>query len=189
VLPYILRLSENIKKLGNENNIRVVFKSKETIKSKKGNFKPKSKKLFPKEVIYNIPCECGKSYIGETVRTVEVRLKEHQVSIKRCDTDISKLTEKNVTTGHRFKWDDVKVIGKESNWRKRKIHEAAEILKRADKVISTPSFEIDPVWLPLSHNTRLRPKYKATENPPVRLSARFRAPDQPITVPKLTTRL
>jgi len=188
VLPYIPRLSEKIKKLGNKNNIRVVFKSKETIKSKIVNFKPKSKKLSPKEVIYNIPCECGKSYIGETGRTVEVRLKEHQASVKKCDPDISKLTEHKLKTGHRFKWEDVKVIGKESNWRKRKIHEAAEILKGADKVISTPSFEIDPVWRPLIHNTRLRPKYKATENPPVRRSARLRARVQPITAPERTTR-
>ena len=186
VLPYIPRLSEKIKRIGNKYNIRVVFNSKETIKSKLVNFKPKSKKS-PKEIIYNIPCECGKSYIGETGRTVEIRLKEHQASIKKCDPDISKLTEHSLKTGHRFKWEDAKVIGKESDWRKRKVHEAAEILKGAEQVISTPSFEIDPVWRPLIRNTRIRPKFKRNINlpAPVRRSARLkeRALKSSATVP------
>jgi hypothetical protein len=51
-------------------------------------------------------------------------------------SNISKLSEHKLTIEHRFKWEDLKVIGKESNWRKRKIHEAADILKGADKVIT-----------------------------------------------------
>ena len=116
-----------------------------------------------------------------------MRLKEHQASIKKCDPDISKLTEHSIKTGHRFKWEDAKVIGKEIDWRKRKVHEAAEILKGAEKVISTPSFEIDPVWRPLIRKTRLRPKYKRSEVAPVRRSARIRA--QQAVGPEVTRRV
>jgi hypothetical protein len=31
----------------------------------------------PQQKVYSIPCECGRSYIGETGRTLAVRLHEH----------------------------------------------------------------------------------------------------------------
>jgi hypothetical protein len=67
--------------------------------------------------------------VPATGSSVEVRLKEHQEPITKCDPAISKLTEHKLKTGQRFKWEEVKIIRKESNWRKRKIHEMAEILK------------------------------------------------------------
>jgi predicted GIY-YIG superfamily endonuclease len=30
-----------------------------------------------KKYVYSIPCECGRCYIGETSRPLEVRIKEH----------------------------------------------------------------------------------------------------------------
>jgi hypothetical protein len=82
-----------MKRIGQRNNIRIVFNSKETLRSKLVNFKPKKGTESAKEVIYEIPCECGKSYIGETGRKLETRLKEHKASLWRGDPEISKLTE------------------------------------------------------------------------------------------------
>jgi hypothetical protein len=31
-----------------------------------------------KQCVYNIPCDCGRRYIGETRRLLEVRNKEHK---------------------------------------------------------------------------------------------------------------
>jgi predicted GIY-YIG superfamily endonuclease len=31
--------------------------------------------------VYSIPCDCGKVYIGETGRSVQTRLKEHNADI------------------------------------------------------------------------------------------------------------
>jgi hypothetical protein len=46
-------------------------------------------------------------------------------------------------------WENVEVIGevigRESNWRVRKVHEAAELIKATDTVISAPSFDFYPV--------------------------------------------
>jgi predicted GIY-YIG superfamily endonuclease len=54
------------------------------------------------DVIYKIPCECGKSYIGETGRTLETRLKEHKRNVSNGDPNISKLTEHVSNTDHRI---------------------------------------------------------------------------------------
>jgi hypothetical protein len=67
--------------------------------------------------------------IGETERTVDVRINEHQNSIKKKDPDISKLTEHHFNTGHRILCDETEIIGREPNWRAQKIHEATAILK------------------------------------------------------------
>ena len=126
-------------------------------------------------MIYDIPCECGKSYIGETGRNLEIRVKEHKASLRKGDPEISKLAEHSITTGHRFKFEETKVIGKEPNWRHRKVHEAGEILKGGENVISTPSFEIDPIWRPLIKKTRIRKKWKNNNTQkPLRRSARIR---------------
>ena len=44
--------------------------------------------------VYEIPCECGNVYIGETVRNLPTRLKEHRAHSRRGDI------EKSVTVKH-----------------------------------------------------------------------------------------
>jgi predicted GIY-YIG superfamily endonuclease len=36
-----------------------------------------------KRCVYIIPCECGTYYIGETSRSLEVRIKEHKLNLTR----------------------------------------------------------------------------------------------------------
>jgi hypothetical protein len=85
-----------------------VFKAKNTIKSQLVKFKPKNE-WRQKNVIHSIPCECRKCYIGETGRTLEVRLGEHKKSIQKRDPDISKLCEHHYTTGHRILWNEAEI--------------------------------------------------------------------------------
>jgi predicted GIY-YIG superfamily endonuclease len=36
---------------------------------------------YTKQYVYNIPCHCGRCYIGETSRPSEVRTKEHKYNL------------------------------------------------------------------------------------------------------------
>ena len=67
-------LSERIRR---DFNIRAVFKSGPTLRS----LLTRVKDLLPMEkqanVVYEVPCTCGKAYISETTRRLETRLKEH----------------------------------------------------------------------------------------------------------------
>ena len=38
--------------------------------------------------VYSIPCSCGKVYIGETRRSIEVRCKEHYADLNMAGTRI-----------------------------------------------------------------------------------------------------
>jgi hypothetical protein len=159
-LPYVPRLSEKIKKIASGLNIRAVFTSRNTIRSNLVRFKPRMQPIIKKGVIYSIPCECGKSYIGETGRTLQVRLDEHRRSVKKRDPDVSKLCEHYYNTGHRFLWDEAKVIGHEETYKARKVHEAMEIFRGRGFVVSTPSAVIDPVWRPLMRKFRPPPVHE-----------------------------
>jgi hypothetical protein len=62
---------------------------------------------------------------------------------------VSKLCEHFYETEHRFLLDKTEVLGRESNWRARKVHEAAEIMSGENMVINSLSFDIRPVCRPL----------------------------------------
>ena len=54
------------------------------------------------EVVYHIPCSCGKMYIGETVRRLETRVKEHRDACQEGVLEKSGLVEhtwKNQSNG------------------------------------------------------------------------------------------
>ena len=56
-----------------------------------------SKRPFPAEkrtgVVYEVPCSCGKVYIGETIRTLETRIKEHKRACRDSDYKKSAIAE------------------------------------------------------------------------------------------------
>ena len=43
--------------------------------------------------IYKIPCECGKMYIGQTGRSIQLRIKEHERHIRLVQPDKSAVAE------------------------------------------------------------------------------------------------
>jgi hypothetical protein len=159
-LPYIPRLSEKIKRIAAKSNIRTLFNSNNTLRSQLVRFKPKSDNVLNKYVIYSIPCECSKSYTGETGRAFDVRLKEHKNSIKKKDPDVSKLCEHHYYIGHHILWDQAEIIGHGQRWKARKFHEAAEIMKSGELVFSEPCMEINPIWRPMIKKLNIRKNKK-----------------------------
>ena len=108
------------------------------------------------ESIYNIPRECGKRYIGETRRPLQTRVNEHkQNTINGVGLiDKSKIAEHSWEQKHRYKWDKASIINKEENSRIRKLVEYA-FIHCPNHVISQPSIDISPIWLPI-----IRPEIK-----------------------------
>jgi hypothetical protein len=43
--------------------------------------------------VYRIPCECNRVYVGQTGRSVDIRLKEHQLYIRLEHPDKSAVAE------------------------------------------------------------------------------------------------
>jgi hypothetical protein len=71
-------------------------------------------------------------------------------------------------------FENTKIIGREKNWRSRKMHEACEIFKDGKNVISTPSFDVDPIWFTLVRNfDNKKNGERVIEAPKIRRSARL----------------
>ena len=73
-------LSEWVRRVCNNCNIRTAFKSADTLRSTLVEVKDSIPKEKESEVVYEVPCSCEKVYIGETKRTPEIRMKEHRAA-------------------------------------------------------------------------------------------------------------
>ena len=81
VLPYIKGVSEPLRRCLQQQGIRAVFKSNTTLRSHLVRPKDTVDPAKEDSVVYRIPCECGKVYIGETGRSMQERIKEHDTDI------------------------------------------------------------------------------------------------------------
>jgi hypothetical protein len=126
-IPYVKGVSEKFKRIGNRYSIRTIFKTKHTLRSSVMTTRPERDPLQTAQCIYSIPCECGRSYIGETGRRLAVRLREHRHNLQQGLLDKSKLAQHAYEEGHRVGWDDARVLQIESNSRYRKYKESAHM--------------------------------------------------------------
>ncbi|XP_067662783.1 uncharacterized protein [Haliotis asinina] len=88
-IPYIGKTCHQISRLlKHQAGIDTIFSGSPTLRTilqANGRNLPFSMQP-PKRVIYKINCECGDSYIGETSRPVDTRIKEHKSSTAKVDS-------------------------------------------------------------------------------------------------------
>ena len=61
-------------------------------------------------MVYEVPCTCGKVYIGEIKRRLGTRLKEQQDTCTKGFTDKSAIAEYAWTEDHPIRWDDTRIL-------------------------------------------------------------------------------
>jgi hypothetical protein len=75
VIPYVRDISKKFRCIGNRFNLRTIFKTKHTLRGTVMTPGWVTDVQQTKQCVYNIPCNCGRCYIGETRRPVEVCIK------------------------------------------------------------------------------------------------------------------
>ena len=81
VMPYIKEVPEPFRRHLQQQEIRTVFKSDITLRSRLVRQKDPADPNKQDDVVYKIRCTCGKVYIGETGRSMQERMKEHDSGI------------------------------------------------------------------------------------------------------------
>jgi hypothetical protein len=79
------------------------------------------------QCIYSIPCECGRSYIGETGRPLAMRFREHRHDLQQGLLEKLKSAQRAYEEGHTVGWDEfwkLKVTGGIENTRNLPIWQA-----------------------------------------------------------------
>lgn len=101
----------------------------------KGNVSPRVANLIQKPKhdsgtsagIYTIPCGgCDKVYVGETARTLDIRIAEHKNACRNDDRKNACVQHRD-DVGHLMKFNEAKLVIKEDDLRRRKCIEAALI--------------------------------------------------------------
>lgn len=126
---------------------------------KLSNFLIKNKDSIPlleKQGIYNVPCECGHSYIGQTKRNIGTRLKEHKrlltANYSYCP---SALVEHAVNEDHEILWAETTILAQPTTQTARNTRESLEIFKTRNTILNR---EAGPrnisIWKSLFNGTR-----------------------------------
>jgi hypothetical protein len=77
--------------------------------------------------VYRIPRECGRFYIRQTGRPVDIRLKEHQRHIRLQNPDKSAVAEHSIDQGYRIKFHNSSILAKKTRYMDRIVRETIEI--------------------------------------------------------------
>jgi hypothetical protein len=81
---------------------------------------------------YGIPCECGKTYIGQTNRTIETGRNEHMRHLRLGQPDKSAVAQHALETGHRVEFNTTCRLARTKGYMDRIIKEAIEIKLHPD---------------------------------------------------------
>ena len=107
-------------------------------------------------VVYKIPCECGKVYIGETGRATQDRIKEHDRDIRLARTQTSAVRNTLTKRGIFLFWKEVKFIDRDPHWYTRRVKEAIHTRLHPNNINRDSGIEILEAWIPTirKHNSR-----------------------------------
>lgn len=96
-----------------------------------------------------MPCSCGKAYIGETIRRLETRLKEHKDACIKQQTEKSAIAEHAWNNHCPIKWDETSVLDQARNPSDLLIKEAFHIqMTPMDKLLNRDrGTEIPGCWV------------------------------------------
>ncbi|EZA54510.1 hypothetical protein X777_05489 [Ooceraea biroi] len=134
-VPYVGGICEKLCRIYKKYNLRVCY----TVFNKLDRFIKLGKDMLSNDVktdvVYRINCvDCEACYVGQTKRHLSVRVKEHNLNIKKRDDDLSVVSRHRITNDHNFDWSNVNILHQEKHVRKREIAEMIFIRKQNNSI-------------------------------------------------------
>ena len=134
-IPYIKDCTDGIRSILSVCGFHVVH----TVPMKLNNIIRKGKDrldcMKQTELVYKIDCiDCEATYIGQTKRHLETRIKEHKTDIRKHANNHSVISKHRLDFNHEFDWSGTKILHKEQNLKKREIAEMFFIKKHTQAI-------------------------------------------------------
>ena len=124
VLPYTPSFVF-LHKYARKNDINVAFRYNNTIRS--GLTKNKDEMSVKDKGVYVIPCkDCDRFYVGETGRSLDIRIDEHKRAC-RYGLENSAVAQHSLQLDHRINFENTKIIYNDSNIGRRRVVKGAVI--------------------------------------------------------------
>ena len=129
--------------------VKVICKSQHTLRQTLMEVKFARPHNLMKGVVYEVPCaDCNCVYLGETGRSLEMRLKEHKYAVKNNDTN-NGVAVHALDIDHHVNWDAAKVVAVEHHLTKRKVLESLHIRGKTYTSNLDRGYTLSPIWSPL----------------------------------------
>ena len=133
-IPFVDGLSQEVRRLARSADIRCTFFSPNSTQQLYA-VKDRLPTDHSTHVVYSIKCNtCEEEYVGETMRALHVRCKEHRDAIRLDHPEKSAVAEhvldSNNEEPHEIKWSEVTILDHAKHTRERKIREAFQIEKK-----------------------------------------------------------
>lgn len=125
-LPWMPLIGPRLKRIMKKHQIKTVWSSGANLSQLLCN----NKNSLPTNShpgVYELDCECGVKYIGETKKKVSTRINQHERDVFHGRWENSGASQHASTCENDFRWEGAKTIAVESEWGRRKVREALEI--------------------------------------------------------------
>ena len=153
MLPYTEGVSEDVKRVCRKFGMKVVFRSGQSLRSMLTKVKDPLMIEKQAKVAYRVPCSCGEAYIGETVRRLETRVKEHRDACQKGALEKSALAEHAWMNHHPIKWEEVSVIDRARTAKELLVKEAIHIRLNHPSLNRDGGLELPRCWIAALKNT------------------------------------
>jgi hypothetical protein len=95
------------------------------------------------------PLRVRRAYIGQTGRSVDIRLKEHHRHVKLQHPDKSAVAEHSIDQGHCIKFHNSSILASKTRYMDRIVREATEIELHSNNINREGGFCLSKFWKPL----------------------------------------
>ena len=147
-IPFIEGLSQEVRRIAQAAGVKCTFRTANTLRSVY-----LAKDRLPKDTqthcIFSLKCgTCEDEYVGETLRAIGVRAKEHRDAVLTGDHKKSALAEHVLSyeEPHEINWRSLNVVDKAANMKERKVREAFHIQKRKPGLNRDKGVEKSTTW-------------------------------------------
>ena len=147
-IPFIEGLSQEVRRIAQAAGVKCTFRTANTLRSVYS-----AKDRLPKDTqthcIYSLKCgTCEDEYVGETLRAIGVRAKEHRDAVSTGDHKKSALAEHVLSHEklHEINWRSLNAVDKATNMKEPKVREAFHIQKRKPGLNRDKGVEKSTPW-------------------------------------------